>query len=785
MRVDRDFLRDYFRLIFVVAGIAYLFFYGGTKFNLIDLTSLLRTAIVLLAIWLLLVFAGKTKRTALDLPLAIFIVILLVTSLTGDLPRQAFVETGYLLIAFLLFYFVVGLIHRGWDIRIFSKALLIIGGVFMLLGWLEFLQWYVKWLALKTGGLIPPYDYRLPAPNFICAVLNVWVLFAAGHFFYTKEKPMKIILGLYILSALGLIYLTSSRGGWLGLAGGIFLFGLMFLKKRYPGWFKKSLGYLKRPAYLIGFIIIVAAVLALAVFVLVKISNQPTHGPIMSSRTFLWNPAITAIKESPWIGNGPYAYILYYLRENSIPNNHLFDYAHNIYLDTLASSGIIGLIALIGILIVIYKVLFKFLSEKDSYLFYLGLGVFGGLSAFLIHGLFDSVHHTVPVSLWILCIILAIPLGYQSMQNTKTSYVPYGIGILLFPAMAWYLYSGSVYEKGINLAINGNLDAAISQMQAAEKFDPGLPLIPQQTAMMFAQKASETGQMLDLENAKEFFIKSIEMEDSWAASDLNVAAISNQLGELKEAQIYYSRAIELAPDSALNYWNLGLFYEANGELAQASEAYEQCLAFDNRMIFAGEWKSSDFRLEFSQNWRDAHQNIVEEMENCLNQSSCVSLALIYPKQATENTYALHYLSLAAAKIDNGQLEEAEQLLAESQVVYVNFSESNVVYLWLQAEINAAQGNYENAAIYGERALQAVIRPGLFGPGSYAEQIFGPVVYRRHELPDYFVPQVKPLPISADWTQRMPILAEWYGKIGDTDMQQFWQNEPAVVGSIDS
>jgi hypothetical protein len=294
MQIDKEFLRDYFKLILAVALISYFYFYGGTKFNLIDLTALSKTGLLLAGIWIALLIFGKTKRTPVDAPILGVIAVLLLTSFTGILPRQALVEVGTILIAVMLFYFVVGLMQRDWNPRILSKAILIIGGVFMILSWLEFFRWILTWWQLGTGDFLPPFAYRLPAPNFICVIMNVWTLFALAHFIHVKEKLPRIILGAYLLSAIGIIYLTSSRGGWLGLAGGLGIFLLIYVTKQQSQWMKDTWKVIRQPKYLIPLIVVGLLVLASFGYVFLQQDSQPTHGPILQSRDMLWQPAFAA-----------------------------------------------------------------------------------------------------------------------------------------------------------------------------------------------------------------------------------------------------------------------------------------------------------------------------------------------------------------------------------------------------------------------------------------------------------------------------------------------------------
>ncbi len=783
MQIDKEFLRDYFKLILAVALISYFYFYGGTKFNLIDLSALTKTGLLLAGIWLALQIFGKTHRTPVDAPILAVIVVLILTSFTGILPRQALVEVGYLLIAVMLFYFVIGLMQRNWNPRILSKAILIIGGVFMILSWLEFFKWILAWWQLGTGNFLPPFAYRLPAPNFICVIMNVWTLYALAHFIHVREKIARIILGAYLLSALGIIYLTSSRGGWLGLAGGLVVFFSIYIVKEQSQWLKDTWKLIRQPKYLIPLIITVLLVLVAIGYVFLQQDSQPTHGPILQSRDMLWKPAFAAIADSPWIGHGPYAYIFYFLRVNSVPPTLLYDYAHNIYLDILISSGVLGLIAFFILMVVLIKALVKVLNHPDPYLFTLGLGVIGGLSAFLIHGLFDSVHHTVPVSLWNLCVLLGIPVGLGSRNVLKKSYMPLILGILLLPATAWYIYTGSVYEKSLPYAQNGNLTQAIEQMEKAREVDSTLPLLFQQEGILYAQLADQTGNVDDLELARQAFESSVAMEDSWSTSDLNLGVIAAELGDNAAAETYLLRAVELAPKSQLAFWNLGVYYEELGENAKATQAYEQVLTLDSRLILSSVWQQNPFRVSFSEAWRTKNQELVDQYELTLSSSTGGLMAIRYPVHVNDPAVTLFHVQQAAEAIQENRLEDAQRWLDEGQLAFTNFSESTLQTMWLQGEIHAAMEDWEQAAFWGDKALIAVIQPGMLGVGTYSQPIFGPVVYRRHELPDYFVPQVHPLPINQEWSQRLDRLIEWYEESGNTEKIKYWEEQRGNMDNI--
>ncbi len=785
MQIDKEFLRDYFKLILAVALLSYFYFYGGTKFNLIDLSAVSKTGILLAGIWLALLLVGKTRQTPVDAPIVGVILVMLLTSFTGILPRQALVEVGYILIAVMLFYFVAGVMQRSWNPRIISKAILIVGGVFMILSWMEFFRWLLAWWQLGTGAFQPPFDYRLPAPNFICVIMNIWFLFTLAHFLHVKEKLARFLLGAYLLSALGIIYLTSSRGGWLGLAGGLAVFFIIYVLKQQSVWLKDTWKKIRQPKYLIPLILLGMLVLLAIGYLFLQQNSQPTHGPILQSRDLLWKPAFKAVADSPWIGHGPYAYIFYFLRVNSVPPTLLYDYAHNIYLDILISSGVLGLIAFAILLFVLLKTLIKVLNQPDPYLFTLTLGVIGGLAAFLFHGLFDSVHHTVPVSLWNLCVLLGIPVGMGSRTAVKKSYLPLILGILLLPSIGWFIYSGTVFEKGLTYAQEGNLPLAISQIEKAKKIDSTLPLLSQQKGILYAQLADQNGNLEDLKLARQAFEDSVVMEDSWAASDLNLGVVSAELGENDAAETYLLRAVELAPRSELNFWNLGVFYESMGQQEKAAQAFEQVLTLDSRLIFSNVWQQNPFRESFSMEWKAKNQQLVAQYEQTLSSTTGGFMGIRYPSHVKKPAYTLHHIEQAAIAIRENRLQDAQHLLDEGQLAYTNFPESNLQTMWLEGEIYAARQDWEQAAIWGDMALQAVMSPGLYGVGSYGQPTFGPVVYRRHELPDYFVPQVHSLPINMEWSQRMDRLIQWYEQSGNEEKTSYWKTQRSKLDAMGS
>ena len=174
----------------------------------------------------------------------------------------------------------------------------------MALSWGEVWQWYMNWLETHPAQWFPSASYRLPAPNFICVVLNVWLMLALARFWWSESKLEKVLLGLYVLSSLALIYLTSSRGGWIGTLAG---FGTLFLTAVYLApekWLDIWRRIRRIRGGVVGVALLVLAGISLFSWMMIRQDFQPSHSPLFQSRSYLWGPAWHAFLASPIVGNG-------------------------------------------------------------------------------------------------------------------------------------------------------------------------------------------------------------------------------------------------------------------------------------------------------------------------------------------------------------------------------------------------------------------------------------------------------------------------------------------------
>lgn len=224
-------------------------------------------------------------------------------------------------------------------------------------------------------------------PMFYAQNLGPLLLVLINVYFYQlnqaeKEKKTLAIISLTLITGLILLLLTQTRGVWLGFTFAIFL-NLLFLRNKIA---------LKTAAILVlsGLVVLAASP---------KMRDRITmqgkdNGYSKAVRPIMWKGNLTLFSQNPITGVG------YNI------NNHLFfdtltdtektvvnaepgldkAHAHNQYIQVLAGTGLIGILAYLSFLIVIIGYALKSVRtfSKNSFEFFLATGLLAGLICFLV-----------------------------------------------------------------------------------------------------------------------------------------------------------------------------------------------------------------------------------------------------------------------------------------------------------------------------------------------------------------------------------------------------------------
>jgi len=221
-------------------------------------------------------------------------------------------------------------------------------------------------------------------PNFLAGYLLLIIFATLAFFLQEKRYPLKIFYGSSLaLQAITLV-LTFSRGAYLGFFGGLLIFFFLL-----PGLQKKlrvaTLGGIAAFLILGGLLQIshqtewVRAISPQIYERFFSTSNQGIPYTIIS-RTESWHAGIQGIAARPFFGWGPENFAIPFDAFYRGNLEHIyfgeawFDRAHNIFIDVAATTGIVGLMAFLALLlsILIKTVRIRFSSPDPASQFFGG-----------------------------------------------------------------------------------------------------------------------------------------------------------------------------------------------------------------------------------------------------------------------------------------------------------------------------------------------------------------------------------------------------------------------------
>ncbi len=301
----------------------------------------------------------RPKKNLILISLSLFLISLFLSTIFGVNPSYSFWSkpermTGLLMHIHLFFFFLaISCVMRKKDwIRIFYGTL-IIGLVLCLINFTEKDQTMRHGATLGNSSFLGTYLLF----NFFLAIwlffdsknyfLKIFTLFCASLFLYTE-------------------FSISARAAFLSSIGGLGLIALFYLAF---GNQKKILNLLGRIGLILGLISFL-----IGSFYLFQSGSSLQNWFIKQAskaRLVVWESGWKAFLERPILGWGPenfeFAFTKHFNACMPLPvcgGEIWFDRAHNIIFDTLVSSGIIGFLAYIFLLISAIFILWKGFFQK-------------------------------------------------------------------------------------------------------------------------------------------------------------------------------------------------------------------------------------------------------------------------------------------------------------------------------------------------------------------------------------------------------------------------------------
>jgi putative inorganic carbon (HCO3(-)) transporter len=748
-----------YEFLLIIFG-SYLLLIASTKSNQLNPAIVLINAI-LLSLLVVFLIIKQESNTGVEKPLALMFAVMLLASLVSIDPRRSMGEFGLVAIPICLFFSVSEWVKRGLPKELVIKALLTIGAIFMVLSWNEAIAWYMSWMSSNPGIWFPSVSFRLTNPNIIAMLMNVWLVLAGARLMVTRTISGRIILGVFCISALGIIFLTSSRGGWMGTAAGLACLGLIFLRNRKEQWLPLWQKLKSSQALIGGSATLLIMVISAGGFLLFRQLTHPSHG----TRTEFWTPAWQAFIGTPLLGKGPFTFISAYLQANSVPPRVPFDYAHSIYMDLLSGVGLLGLAAFLWLIFVVVRKTLTRVQEDNGQDWAVALGALASLVTFTTHGFVDSVHHSEPISLWNICIVFGAALATltQVKEPSRTGRIFTICLSLMAVGLTWFSWWTLLPMKaGEEMANLGNWSEASEMFEQAVKRDGKMASAYQQLGLAQSMLAV-TDHEGALDEGIHYFEKTIELDPYWGLNQANLAALYLAAGRTEEAKIGFRKAVDLAPRSDVFSLNLGAVQETLGDFSGAAQTYQ--LVFTNNPDWqeAGYWRENPFRFKTLKEWQS-----LQPINEKVNLSSLKSAVEARPDSLSP------YLHLIQAYLQEGMLIEAKETLIRSEFATTESNIERTEHAWLKSEILAADGDYSGAIDLGQTVIDAYLKYGLFGPSTSVNQIYNAYMFRRPAAKIDFVPQMKVIAWPDKWGRRALKLADWMELNGDQAGADKWR-----------
>ena len=566
-------------------------------------------AAIILAVWLgKKVLAGEhLPSTSLDIPISALLGVLLLAAVLSDIPRLSLEGLLYALMCVVLFYLVVDLLRHGWPAELFTKSLLVVGGIACVLAVVEALEWYLSWLVI--GGLahpIPPSLFRIVrtlSPNALAAYVNLLIPIAVVLAVGARRRINRLVLAGWLLLAVVVQFLTLSRGGWLGLFAAAATLAIM-LTLQY-----RSLPWTIQPRHKVGRwnILSVAVIAGMVIAILLscligyRLLTDPSRRGSVEERVLMWRSAWSAFLDRPVTGTGPWTYGTQFLRYSRVDLRRPVEKAHNVILTILAESGILGLAATVWLGAAVSISLRRRWHTASQSQRLLITACVASLVGSLAHGLVEDFL-TFPFFAITVIVLVAVASGEGEPGRARQSRIMrcrwlVGPILILLLVIFWTDISYFYFSRGADLATEGEWAAGAEFIERATNLDPAFPFHHFQLGFVYGQLASRQDPP-HLDRAIEEYEAGLSQEPYYSLNHANLAALYWQNGQPDTAIECVRRAIELAPAAPDYVIQLGSYYEQLGYDAEAVQLYETAIELRPSLLTDLFWQESRLRQEF-------------------------------------------------------------------------------------------------------------------------------------------------------------------------------------------
>ena len=599
-----------------------------------------------------------TVRTPMDIP-NIMTLIAVAIAWYASVDLSSSVPPGLRIVfGIAIFYAIVNNVHTTkqiwWAMNVFCLASLVVTAL-SLLGMEA--PWQKMFSLPQVYEKLPHLIERIPEgggfhPNKVGHTLAVLIPVPTALFLWppslVKGKARllyRLALALSLLVMVLMLVITQSRMAFVALAVALATMGLF--RKR---WF------------LLGLPVIV--ILISLVLFYRRVAADFFIDYLMTNRWDVWRQTMFLIREYPFTGKGFES--LQVVGELSYPYSLLstphtvfsvwvadnwYVHAHNIFLETWAALGILGILAFVTLLcafVLVTRKVFKNCMDDDLRFYAIGLSC--AFVAFVVSGLYDA----------------ALYLG------TK-------------PSLAFWAMMGLMMAIESRTRGEQELEGKNSTWELTTEIRRLKPLLLVASLLILLLSPYLAG-------AFTLNLGSLAFQKAMLTADLKA---SERTGHLHRAETLYRWAISLWPSRALGHRNLGRVRFSRDEFPTAAADLSQAVQLEPQDLFA--------RFELGQTYQ-AMERLDKAIAEWMKARADLFFLVRGDAQAREGRLAEALSDYLIAALINPQNEEVPDRLASAS--HQLGDEALTVFAHL-ADAYREQGNLEQAIAVYSKAVELI------------------------------------------------------------------------------
>ena len=595
-------------------------------------------------------------------------------------------------------------------------------------------------------------------------ILAATLPFGIMRAWQTTRQSDRILWSLWTVSALGVLYLTYSRGAWVATAASLVVLGAAVLYRSnhltIPSWITWWKVQSHRTRWMLGMSSTVSGIL-LILLLIISLNAFSTPRRDTSFRFELYDIAWNTFLDHPVTGTGLFTFGLNVLQHDSIPPNQPQAHAHNLVLNVAAELGLPGLIALL--------LTVGFIIQTGRRAFHEGpqnAACWAGLVAFGVHSLFDltiMVPGIMLLMLGMLSSLVARPAEHNTTSQTKRPGWHYviasGLWISLLISGWWSSAIYGEYTRGERLLIAEDYAAGADVLGHVADWQPSIALYHSEHGYACGL-AAYYGHPSSLEPGIEAYERALRIEAPHAVWWINLAALYWQNSQPDKAIEASQQAVVYAPDDPDAWLNLGVYYELEGLTIQADAAYRRALEIQPQWGHSSFWAETVFRQQVIT--RHPVEPTAYMRAEGLWQAGNLEQGVALLESTIQHDPAQPgpYYQIARLLVHGGDLDRAEDYLDAARLL-VHTDDDMAWIRLVQAELARTRGDQIGWQKY-LRAARVLVWPDKTGNLLFYGREIANFQFLRLTVKGTFLPQVitlRPDPVLVDLLQDYSSAAE--------------------------